>query len=69
MKASKTLAKLVEFTLEKHIYSKFSQVFKPKNDKICWEKENHWAQVISTYFDLNKVENARNGLFVVVLSH
>jgi hypothetical protein len=41
MKASKTLAKLVEFTLEKHIYSKFSQVFKPKNDKICWEKENH----------------------------
>jgi hypothetical protein len=55
MKASKTLAKLVEFTLVKHISSKISQFFKPKNYKICWEKKIHWAQVIFTYFDLNKL--------------
>lgn len=41
MKAPKTLANLVEFTLEKHTYSKFSQIFKPKNDKICCEKKFH----------------------------
>jgi hypothetical protein len=39
MKASKILVKLVEFTLEKHIYLKISQIFKPKNNKICWEKK------------------------------
>lgn len=39
MKASKTLVKLVEFKLEKRIYSKISQIFKPKNDKICWGKK------------------------------
>jgi hypothetical protein len=54
MIASKNLAKLVEFTLEKHINSKISQIFKPKNDQNCCEKKNHWAQVISTYFDWNK---------------
>ncbi len=56
MKASKTLTKLVEFTLENtHLNWKISQIFKPKNDKFFWGKQNHWAQVISTYFDLNKL--------------
>jgi hypothetical protein len=42
MKASKTLTKLVEFTLENtHLNWKISQIFKPKNDKFFWGKQNH----------------------------